>query len=153
MKGASVNARFCFLLLLEAIGSQIILWRGLPLYQRLHSEPTQGASPAELLIAIAAVVLMQTAHWLAVPLLPKMTLPRKPVTGYALVAIGECSLIFATAFTAFIFFDLYGELSYSPWKVLILLAILYASNCYKHILGLIGDKLIGGEPGTAKDAE
>ena len=83
---------FWCLLAAQAAGSQIIIWTGVPIYQRLHVPGRGGATPKELAIALAAVALMQLSYWLALPLKQRLRFRRNVVLGHVLVCIGELSL-------------------------------------------------------------
>jgi hypothetical protein len=140
------NARFWLLLLLQVVGAQMILWNGLPVYHRLHAVVPQGAYPGELAIAVCAIAIMQTAHWLAVPLRRDLQLRRNPVLGYCLATIGDSSQFFVSALSAYILFDFTGDVAATLGKVMVLLAILYATNCFRHLVGSVADEMINAEP-------
>ena len=136
---------FWCLLTAEAVGSQSILWRGIPIYRRLLSTSTQGGGTKDFVLAVVAVLLMQVGHWLAFRLKPRLQFRRNVLLGHALVFISELSLFFANALAVVILFDRMGELHLTVWKVIILVAILFAICCYKHQLAAVGDLMIESE--------
>ena len=135
---------WCFLAA-EGVGSQIILWKGIPIYRRLLSDGAQGAGTSDFVWAVVAVLLMQVGHWLAFRLRPRLQFRRNVVLGHVLNYIGELSLFFANALAVVILFDRMGELHLTVWKVIILMAILFAVCCYKHQLETLGDLMIESE--------
>ena len=135
---------WCFLAA-EATGSQIILWKGIPIYRRLLSAGTQGAGTGDFVLAAVAVLLMQVGHWSAFRLKPRLQFRRNVLLGHILICIAELSLFFASALAVVILFDRMGELHFTLWKAIILLAILFAICCYKHLLSGIGDLMIESE--------
>jgi uncharacterized membrane protein YwaF len=94
---------------------------------------------------VVAVLLMQVGHWLAFRLKPRLQFRRNVLLGHVLVFIAELSLFFANALAVVILFDRMGELEFALWKVIILLAILFAICCYKHQLAALGDLMIESE--------
>ena len=129
---------------MEAAGSQIILWKGIPVYRRLLSGGTQGGT-GDFVWAIVAVVLMQVGHWLAFRLKPRLQFRRNVLLGHVLLWIAELSLFFANALAVVILIDRFTDLQFVLWKVIVLLAILFAICCYKHQLAGIGDLMIESE--------
>ena len=127
------------------MGSQIILWKGVPIYRRLLSDGAQGGGTADFVWAVVAVLLMQVGHWLAFRLKPRLQFRRNVLLGHVLVLIAELSLFFANALAVVILFDRMGELHTTVWKAILLMAILFAICCYKHQLTSVGDLLIDSE--------
>ena len=128
----------------EAMGSQIILWKGIPVYRRLLSGGTQG-STGDFVWAIVAVLLMQVGHWLAFRLKPRLQFRRNVLLGHVLLWIAELSLFFANALAVVILIDRFADLQFVLWKVIVLLAILFAICCYKHQLATVGELMIESE--------
>ena len=71
--------------------------------------------------------------------------------GHALMFIGELSLFFINALAVVILFDRSAELEFVLWKVLLLVAILFAICTYKYQLSELGGSIIEGEPEGAVD--
>ena len=142
---------FWCLIAAEAAGSQTLIWVGLPIYHRLRSSAGQGATLKEGALALAAVALMQVAHWVAHRLKRGQRFRRNVLLGQLLVCIGELSLLFTAGLATLIVFDRFAELQFALWKPFVLLAILFAATSYKHRLMSLGEKLIEGEPDTTID--
>src|SRR5262245_10023615 len=106
---------WCFIAI-GAAGSQIILWKGMPIYRRLMSPGTQGGGSEDFVWAIVAVLLMQAGHWLAFRLMPRLQFRRNVLLGHVLVCIAELSLFFVNALAVVVLFDRMGELQFSLWK-------------------------------------
>ena len=140
---------FWCLLAVEAAGSQVILWNGIPIYRRLLSTGTEGAGSTNFLLAAIVVIVMQVAHWVAFRLRPQLQFRRNVFLGYVLVFIGELSMFFVDALAVVILIDRGAELDFVLWKVLILVALLFAIFTYKYQLSKLGDSIIEGQPDAA----
>ena len=150
MTRSSSSARlwfWCFLAL-EATGSQVLIWTGLPVYRRLRTATNAGATPRELAIALAAVVMMQSAHWIAFRLKSRLQFRRNVVWGHVLICIGELSLFFSAALATLIVFDRLDELVFSFGKLFVIGAILFAVTSYKYQLQSLGERYLAAEPET-----
>ena len=139
---------FWCLLAAEAAGSQVILWNGIPIYRRL-SAGTEGAGSQNFVWATIVVIVMQVAHWVAFRLRPRLRFRRNVFLGHVLVFVGELSLFFINALAVVILFDRGAELDFVLWKILLLVAILFAICTYKYQLGKLGDSIIEGQPDAA----
>ena len=146
MNPSHARVLFWSLLVAEAAGSQTIMWHGLPIYRRLLLPGTEGASARDFVFTAIVVIVMQIAHWLAFRLRPRLQFRRNILLGYLLVFTGELSLFFVSALAVLVLFDRSAELDFVLWKVLILVAALFAIFSYKYQLSKLGDSLIEGQP-------
>ena len=146
MKPSRDKIIFWWLIATEAAGSQAILWNGIPIYRRLLSPGTAGAGSTDFVLATIAVIVMQVAHWSAFRLRRKLQFQRNVFLGHVLVFIGELSLFFINALAVVILFDRGAELEFVLWKVLLLVAVLFAICTYKYQLGKLGESIIEGQP-------
>ena len=110
----------------------------------------EGAVSKEFGLVAIVVIVMQVAHWVAFRLRPQLRFPRNVFLGYALVFIGELSMFFINALAVVILIDRGAELSFVLWKVVLLVALLFAIFTYKYQLSKLGDSIIEGEPAAAK---
>ena len=140
---------FWCLIAAEAAGSQALLWNGIPIYRRLLSPGTAGAGSKDFVLATVAVIVMQAAHWVAFRLRRQLRFRRNVLLGHLLVFIGELSLFFINALAVVILFDRGAELAFVLWKILLLVAILFAICTYKHQLSELGESLIEGQADAA----
>ena len=69
--------------------------------------------------------------------------------GHVLVFIGELSLFFINALAVVILFDRGAELELVLWKILLLVAVLFAICTYKYQLGKLGESIIEGQPSAS----
>ena len=113
--------------------------------------PRERKAPAQrtLFWATIVVIVMQVAHWVAFRLRPQLRFRRNVFLGYVLVFIGELSMFFINALAVVILIDRGAELDFVLWKVLILVALLFAVFTYKYQLSKLGDSIIGGQPDAA----
>ena len=132
----------------EGAGSQAILWNGIPVYRRL-SQGGEGAGSMHFVLAAIVVIVMQTAHWVAFRLRPQLRFRRNVFLGYVLVFVGDLSMFFISALAVVVLIDRGAELEFVLWKVLLLVALLFAIFSYKHQLSKLGDSIIEGEPDAA----
>ena len=140
---------FWCLIAAEAAGSQAILWNGIPIYRRLLSPGTKGAVSEDFVLVAIVVIVMQVAHWIAFRLRPQLRFRRNVFLGYALVFIGELSMFFINALAVVILIDRGAELGFVLWKVVLLVALLFAIFSYKYQLSKLGDSIIEREPDVA----
>ncbi|MGH7851779.1 MAG: hypothetical protein ACREOP_15905 [Thermodesulfobacteriota bacterium] len=139
---------FWCLLAAQAAGSQVIIWGGVPLYRRLQSGVNVGATPKEIILILAAIVIMQSAHWIALPLGQRLRFRRNVVLDHVLIWIGELSLFFAAAISTVILFERLNELNITLWRLFVLAATLFAVSSYKSQLMSLGDAMIKVETGA-----
>ena len=140
---------FWGLIALQAVGSQTLMWVGLPVYRRLRSAVYQGVSLQECTLAIAVVVLMQVCYWTCHRLKRQLRFRPHPLLGQILVCIADLSLLFTAGLASLIAFDRFAELEFSLWRLLLLVAILFATTSYKHQLTSLGNALINAESDPA----
>ena len=103
----------------------------------------------DFIVATGAVIVMQVAHWLAFRLRPRLRFRRNVVLGHVLVFVGELSLFFINALAVVILFDRSAELEFVLWKVVLLVAILFAICTYKYQLSGLGESILEGDPDEA----
>lgn len=140
---------FWCLIAAEAAGSQAIVWNGIPIYRRLLSPGMEGADSRDFVLTTLVVIVMQVAHWAAFRLRPQLRFRRNVFLGYVLMFIGELSLFFVSALAVVILFDRGAELDFVLWKILILVAILFAICSYKYQLTELGESLVEAQPAAA----
>jgi Na+-transporting NADH:ubiquinone oxidoreductase subunit NqrB len=140
---------FWCLIAAEAAGSQAIVWNGIPIYRRLLSPGMEGADSRDFVLTTLVVIVMQVAHWAAFRLRPQLRFRRNVFLGYVLMFIGELSLFFVSALAVLILFDRGAELDFVLWKILILVAILFAICSYKYQLTELGESLVEAQPAAA----
>jgi hypothetical protein len=139
---------FWCLIAAEAGGSQAILWNGIPIYRRLLSPGTEGAGSKDFVLVTIVVIVMQVAHWAAFRLRPQLRFRRNVFLGHMLVFVGELSLFLSMPWP-WSSVDRGAELDFVLWKILLLVAILFAICTYKYQLGKLGDSIIEGQPDAA----
>jgi hypothetical protein len=136
---------FWCLIAAEAAGSQTIMWNGIPIYRRLLSPGTDGAGSKDFLLTTLVIIAMQIAHWLAFRLRPRLRFRRNVFLGHLLVFIGELSMFFVSSLAVVILFDRFEELHFVLWKIVVLVALLFAIFTYKCQLSKLGESMIEGD--------
>jgi hypothetical protein len=152
MKGPNRKFLFWCLLAVQFAGTQMILWGGLPIYQRLLTPGRQGASAAEVATGFVAVIVMQMAHWPAVRLRQTLQFGRNVVLGHILNWLGELSIFFTAALCTLIVFNGFGELPLELWKLSGLAAVTFAVSAYKYQIMSVGGAMIEGDRGAESGA-
>jgi hypothetical protein len=140
--GSRDRRLFYLCLAMEVAGSLVILWHGVPIYQRLVAGGPGGAASADFLAAWLAIAAMQGGHWVGFRLLPRLRIRRHVLFGHVLVCIGELSLFFSNALATVVLFERIHELDLTWWKMITLAAILFAVCCYKHQIATLGERMI-----------
>lgn len=138
---------FWVLIFIQAIGCQIILWTGLPIYHRLLAGGSQGATDVQLGLAVFALVIMQLGHWTSLRLKRRLRFPRRVFLGHVLFCVGEFSLLFSSALAILVMFDRFEEVRFNVWNMVLLAAILFSVCSYKYQVGTLGVELIEGKSG------
>ena len=130
------------MLAVQATGSQVIIWSGVPIYRRLSTVGGAGASLNEAVPVFAAVVIMQLAHWVSLPLMQSLRFRRNLLLGHVLTCIGELSIFFTAALASLILFSRVNGQDFFLWKLFILVAIVFAVSSYKYQIMSLGDRMI-----------
>jgi hypothetical protein len=152
MKASSNEILFWCLLAVQFAGMQMILWGGLPIYQHLLTPGRHGASAADVAIALAAVIVMQAAHWPAARLRQALRFQRNVVLGHILNWLGELSIFFTAALCTLIVFNGFGEAALALWKLFGLAAVTFAVSAYKYQIMSVGGAMIEGDRGAEPGA-
>jgi hypothetical protein len=135
---------FWYLIAIQAVCAQIILWTGLPVYRRLLHGESGSATTGQFALAITTVVLMQAGHWVSLQMKPRLQFPRRVVLGHVLIFVGELSLFFVSALAVVAVFDR-GFTDFAVWKLCILAAMLFSMCSYKYQVTELGKQLIESE--------
>jgi hypothetical protein len=141
---------FWCLLAVQTLGSLVLIWVGLPIYQHLSSAESGGATRNVFTIAIAAVAIMQAAYWPAHALKLRLhfRFPRNALVGHVLICMAEFSLFFMAALVSVALFVQYRGLYHPLWKFGVLALGLFAVSCYKYQLMSLGEMLISAQQGA-----
>ena len=124
-----MTARYWICFLLQTAGAVVLLWKGVPLYRNLLSgEPDPGNRLA--LWALAVIGLIQPAFWVArrIPLEPRG--PLRPVLGHLVMFGGRLAFAFVSGVFSAVFYTRFGQLHAEPFRMAILVAILFSMFCY-----------------------
>jgi ABC-type xylose transport system permease subunit len=145
---------FWCLLATQTLGSGVIIWVGLPIFQHLNSAESGGATPRVFAIALAAVAVMQAAYWPAHALKQRLhfRFRRNALWGHVLISMGEFSLFFMAALVTVALFAQFRGMQHPLWKSGLLVLGLFAVSCYKYQLMSLGEKLIDAKPDAAAES-
>lgn len=140
------HQRYWALLAGQAVGSQLLLWGGLPIYKEMHRGTMQAPPTAQFAAALAVAAFMLACHWPALTLRRRLQFRRSVLLGHVLIWIGELSLFFSATLTAFIVFDRFHENEVEAFRAVVLAVVLFAVTSYKYQIMSLGEALIQGEP-------
>jgi len=142
---------FWCLVVVQTVGSYVLIWTWGPSYEHLISSGTFATSPRQFEISFIAIVVMQAAYWPAHGLKQHLHFRSQVVLGHVLLTVGEFSLFFAAAVTTVVLFDHFREEHRLPWRLGLLALNLFAVSCYKYQLMSVGEKLIDHQPEAAAE--
>lgn len=133
----------------QTVGAALILWNGVPIYRQILMDPSRNEQRTDrLVLAVASVVLIQVAYWLRMRF--RLEPPRRGhvVLGHFASFVARLSFIFGSAVFSVVFFARLSELSISPLRMIVLLAVLFSLFCYTLELERLGKALHGPEEKT-----
>ena len=108
---------FWSLVAVQAAGAITILWNGIPVYRQLLAPGPQSAELGTFALAIAAVLLMQAAYWLAFRIQPRLRFQKHVLLGHVVLCFGELSFFFANALATVIVFERLEEVLLGRRKI------------------------------------
>jgi hypothetical protein len=135
---SGIKVLFWFAVTAQVAGSQIILLRALPIYQRLITGGKGGSGTRDFAVSFAAVAIMQIGFWMAFRIQRRLRFRRMVLLGQVLLFVGEASFVFVSALATVIFFERWSEVEFSLWRLIVFLTILFAVFCYKTQLESLG---------------
>jgi len=140
---------YFFLLAVETAGAAIILANGVPIYRQLASDfANHRPEPGILWWGVVAVVLIQTSYWIRMRLQPRMPRNAHVVLGHLASFVARLSFIFASSSFTVLFLIRFEQLSLSPHRILMVLALLFSLFCYTLELERLARSLYGTEGKT-----
>ena len=134
------------LLALQTIGAGIVLANGIPIYRQMMAGPDQLIPQAgPLWWAIVAVALMQTGYWVRAWLRPLL-----PGGGHVLIAhlagfVARLSFIYASTMFTVVFFLRFQQLPLPPYRIVMILLLLFSMYCWSLELERLAKALHGNE--------
>jgi hypothetical protein len=135
--------RYLFFLALEVTGMGLILWDGLPIYQRLF-DLERVATTDDRRILLIAVFAIQISYWHTLRHDPPFEFSRRPFAAHVLLFVSRLSFVFASSLFALVAYRYSSMLSFNPLNVSLLVAILFSVFCFSRHLEAIGVLLLKG---------
>jgi hypothetical protein len=124
-------------------------WDALPDYRELTAGEVVAGTPADFAFAVFGLVVMQSAYWYAGRLQPRIQFRHRVVLGHVLLCVSEVSFFFVSALATVAMFDHWRRSQFVFWKLMLLVAALFAFFCYKRQLATVGDALLEAPPKVA----
>jgi hypothetical protein len=144
--GSTTNikaTRYLFFLALEVTGMALILWDGLPIYQRLFNLE-RVATAGDRSILMIAVLAIQISYWHTLRHIPPFQFSRRPFVAHVLLFVSRLSFVFASSLFALVAYRYSSMLSFNPLNVSLFVAILFSVFCFSRHLEAIGLLLLKG---------
>jgi hypothetical protein len=141
--------RYFSLLAVEAVGFAIIMLNGMPIYHEMMRDVSgHKPQPGVLWWAWAGVILTLSAYIIRVWLRPTMPRSGHAIAGHILSFVGRLSFVAATSTFSLVFINHVGELNLPPYRMAVILVLLFAMFCWNLELERLAKALIGtaGEP-------
>jgi len=139
---SNVTRYLCFLAL-EVTGMALILWDGLPIYQRLF-DLERVATTEDRRILIFAVAAIQISYWHTLRHVPPFEFSQRPFVAHVLLFVSRLSFVFASSLFALVAYRYSSMLSFNPLNVSLLVGILFSVFCFSRHLEAIGVLLLKG---------
>lgn len=140
-------ARYWLLFAAQSIGGIFVLWKGVPLYRALIAG--EGALGSMSIIRVVAPIgLIQTSFWLS-------RRHRPPVLangfghffgGHVVVFVGRLMFVFVGGVFSSIFYAQLTRLHTDPFKIFLLLSLLFSMFCYTLEIEKLGNALMNDTP-------
>ena len=121
----------------------LILWDGLPIYQRLF-ELQRVATTEDRTIMLIAVIAIQVSYWHTLRHIPPFQFSRRPFVAHVLLFVSRLSFVFASSLFALVAYRYSSMLSFNPFNVSLFVAILFSVFCFSRHLEAIGLLLTKG---------
>jgi hypothetical protein len=135
--------RYLFFLALEVTGMGLILWDGLPIYQRLF-DLQRIATAEDRRILMIAVFAIQISYWHTLRHSPPFQFSRRPFVAHVLLFVSRLSFVFASSLFALVAYRYSSMLSFNALNVSLFVAILFSVFCFSRHLEAVGLLLLKG---------
>ncbi len=137
---------YLFLFAMQTIGTLILVWYAVPLYQQVLADPGgYEARPETLIWAFSAVALMQAGYWIRHRLRPPLPQLRNALVGYIILFVARMSFVLATSVFGFVFITRKPEFQIPAFRYVVVIVGLFALFCYTQELDNLGKSLLGKE--------
>jgi hypothetical protein len=137
---------YLILLAIQTVGAAIVLDNGIPIYRQMMAGPDQVQPHAgPLWWAIAAVALMQTGYWVREWLQPPLPGGGHVVIGHLAGFVARVSFIFASTMFTVVFFLRFDQLPLPPYRIVMILLLLFSLYCWSLELERLARALHGNE--------
>jgi hypothetical protein len=122
---------YYLLLAMQTGGASIVLINGIPIYRQMAGDFSKHQpQPAVLWWALVSVALIQIAYWLRLRLQPARPQGTHVLTSHLVSFVARLSFILASSTFGVMFFVRFEELSLSPSRISVVLALLFSMFCY-----------------------
>ena len=127
---------------IQTAGIAIILWQGVPLLRLILNDPgPQHAQTEHFLWGIVGIALVQGAYWLRLVFVNMPPVKRHILLGHLVLLAARLSFVFGGAVFGAVFYIRAPQLSFTAWRVALLVAILFSVFCYTRELERLGHVL------------
>lgn len=143
--GSGLGTYF-LLLAVQTAGAVMVLMNGVPIYRQIAGDFSRHQpQPGILWWAVAAVALIQIAYWIRVRLQPSLPPRGHVVIGHLAAFVARLSFILASSTFTVFFFVRFEQLSLSPQRIVMILALLFSMFCWTLELERLARAIQGAE--------
>jgi hypothetical protein len=138
----SAGWRYWALLACQSAGAGIVLWKAVPIYQRLlDGSPGAERHLETIAWALLAIALLQPAFWINRRYAPAIAAHARPVASHFVMFFGRMIFVLVAGLFSVVFYIRQADLIFSIWREGLLLAVLFSTFCYTAELERLGRAL------------
>jgi uncharacterized membrane-anchored protein len=135
---------YLLLLAVQTAGVVMVLMNGVPIYRQMAGDFSKHQSqPGVLWWAVMAAALIQVAYWLRIRLQPPLPRGVHVVISHLVSFVARLSFVLASSSFAVMFLVRFEQLSLSPRRIALVLALLFSMFCYTLELDRLARSLQG----------
>jgi len=141
------------LVAVESVGIAILLLNGMPVYREMMRDISgYRPQPGVLWLAWVGIILVLGAYILRIRFRPPIPRSGHAIAGHVVSFVGRMSFVAATSAYSLIFINHFGELHLLPYRMMVILMVLFAMFCWTLELERLATALMGtaGEPPKIK---
>ena len=109
----------------QVLGAQVFFWDALPDYRELTAGAVIVGTPRDFAVAVAGLVIMQSAYWYARRLQPQIRFRPRVVLGHVLLCVSEVSFFFVSALATVAAFDRWNQSQFVLWEAMLLVPAIF----------------------------
>jgi hypothetical protein len=138
-RSAAGRWRYPTLFAVQTIGTAILIWNAVPLYQQILADPASHVVRNENLTwSLSSIALMQLGYWISYRVRPQPPQFVSVLLGHITLFVARMSFVFATSVFGFMFLVEKPGFHIPPSRYIVLLLGLFSLYCYMLELERLG---------------